>query len=172
MNIARFLALAGLLAVVTGAIGCNTVSRQEYNDLQQEYNRLGEINQGLSAELKTTNANEARLMADVLAARQDKLRRRVVFVAFSGEERGLLGSAHYVNHPPFPLENTIAMINLDMVGRLRGGKLTVGGAASGKPFHEMIERLEETRVLSDDDEATMAEAIDTSKREWRSTLTQ
>ncbi len=37
---------------------------------------------------------------------------------------------------------------------------------------EMIERLEETRVLSDDDEATMAEAIDTFKREWRSTLTE
>ncbi len=45
--------------------------------------------------------------------------RRLVFMAFSGEESGLLGSAYYTQHPLFPLTETVAMINMDMVGRLR-----------------------------------------------------
>ena len=48
-------------------------------------------------------------------------------MAFSGEEEGLLGSNHYVNHPVLPLANTVAMINMDMIGRLRDEKLTIGG---------------------------------------------
>ena len=57
-------------------------------------------------------------LARRLAARPDPLPRRVVFIAFSGEERGLLGSRHYVDDPLFPLEQTVAMVNFDMVGRL------------------------------------------------------
>jgi hypothetical protein len=45
--------------------------------------------------------------------------RRLVFMAFSGEESGLLGSYYYTQHPLFPLSETVAMINMDMVGRLR-----------------------------------------------------
>jgi Zn-dependent M28 family amino/carboxypeptidase len=45
-------------------------------------------------------------------------RRSVLFMLVSGEEKGLLGSEFYVNHPLFPLENTIANINVDMVGRV------------------------------------------------------
>lgn len=70
-------------------------------------------------------------------------RRAVVFVAFSGEEKlmglpgGLLGSRHYVSRPAVPLEKTVAMINLDMVGRL-GEKLTVFGTDSGDKFKEYL----------------------------------
>jgi hypothetical protein len=52
--------------------------------------------------------------------------RRLVFIAFSGEELGLLGSQYYVQHPIFPLATTVAMVNLDMVGRLRSGSLEPG----------------------------------------------
>ncbi len=65
-----------------------------------------------------------------LAESNSKLRRTLVFVAFSGEEVGLLGSRYYVEHPPFPLSTTRAMLNLDMVGRLRENRLTVFGAHS------------------------------------------
>lgn len=44
-------------------------------------------------------------------------RRTIVFVTFSAEEKGLLGSRYYVNNPIFPLENTIANLNIDMIGR-------------------------------------------------------
>lgn len=67
--------------------------------------------------------------------------RRVVFIAFTGEERGLLGSQHYVKNPRFPLESTVAMLNLDMVGRLRDNDLTVYGTGTSPGFDEQVERL-------------------------------
>ncbi|MBI4246496.1 MAG: M20/M25/M40 family metallo-hydrolase [Candidatus Rokubacteria bacterium] len=57
--------------------------------------------------------------------------RTLVFAAFSAEEMGLLGSAHYVRQPVIALDHTILMVNLDMVGRLRDGRLYVGGVDSG-----------------------------------------
>ena len=56
--------------------------------------------------------------------------RRIVFLAFTGEERGLLGSAEYVKEPLFPLEQTIAMFNMDMIGRLENDRLTVFGTGT------------------------------------------
>ena len=69
--------------------------------------------------------------------------RRVVFLAFTGEERGLIGSKHYVRQPLFPLESTAVMINLDMVGRLRDNELTVYGTGSGDLLDELVERANE-----------------------------
>lgn len=65
--------------------------------------------------------------------------RRVVFIAFTGEERGLIGSRHYVRNPRYPLETTIGMVNLDMVGRLRDNELTVYGTGSGDSLDAMVE---------------------------------
>ena len=66
--------------------------------------------------------------------------RTLVFIAFSGEELGLLGSAHYVRHPAFPLDKTVLMLNLDMVGRLRDDKLYVGGVDSGSTLRAVAAR--------------------------------
>jgi hypothetical protein len=72
--------------------------------------------------------------------------RRLVFIAFSGEELGLYGSVHYCKEPVFPLESTVAMVNLDMVGRLvrdPDGKdrLTVEGSGTAKSFNDLLDRL-------------------------------
>ena len=67
--------------------------------------------------------------------------RTVLFIAFSGEELGLLGSAHYVKQPVYPLSATIAMINLDMVGRLRNGRLIVYGARTAREFPALLDSL-------------------------------
>ena len=64
--------------------------------------------------------------------------RTLVFVAFSGEEMGLLGSAHYVRQPPVALDKTAVMLNLDMVGRLRDGKAYVGGVDSGTGLRAIV----------------------------------
>ncbi len=74
-------------------------------------------------------------------ARQPKQRRGILFVTFAGEEYGLLGSSFYVNHPPLPLAKTVAMINMDMIGRMRDNKLYVGGMHSGTGFQELVEDL-------------------------------
>lgn len=67
--------------------------------------------------------------------------RTVVFIAFGGEELGLLGSAHYVQEPIYPLAGTLAMVNLDMVGRLRNGRLIVYGARTAKEFPALLDSL-------------------------------
>ena len=54
----------------------------------------------------------------------------MLFLAFSGEEMGLLGSQHYVENPTVKLGNAIAMINMDMVGRMNNGRLMIFGVAT------------------------------------------
>lgn len=70
--------------------------------------------------------------------------RTVVFVAFAGEELGLLGSSYYVKHPVVPLARSIAMVNLDMVGRLRNNHLIVYGTATAKEFPGLLDSLDRT----------------------------
>ena len=66
-------------------------------------------------------------------------RRTLVFMTFSGEEEGLIGSNYYVNHPLVPLANTVAMINMDMIGRMKNKTLTVGGIGTAEEWRSMIE---------------------------------
>lgn len=73
--------------------------------------------------------------------------RTVVFIAFSGEEAGLLGSDYYVKNPVFPLSRTFAMVNLDMVGRLREGRLLVYGSATAAEFPGLLDSLNATTGL-------------------------
>lgn len=68
-------------------------------------------------------------------------RRTVVFAAFGGEEEGLLGSHFYVNRQPaVPLAQTVAMFNMDMVGRMKEDKLIVGGAGTAAEWRQLLER--------------------------------
>lgn len=80
-------------------------------------------------------------VAQMLASRPEPLRRTVVFIAFTGEESGLVGSSHYVQNPLRPLDRTVAMLNLDMVGRLRDDKLMVNGSGTAKSFDALLDRL-------------------------------
>ncbi len=82
-------------------------------------------------------------IARQVTARATSPRRRIVFIAFSAEEVGLVGSAYYVRHPLFSLKNTMAMVNLDMVGRLRNERLTVSGVGTATELSEMVSRLAE-----------------------------
>jgi hypothetical protein len=72
---------------------------------------------------------------------QPKRKRGVLFLAFAGEELGLLGSSFYVNHPKLPLGQAVTMINLDMIGRIRDEKVFVGGIATGSNFKSLFDDL-------------------------------
>ena len=67
--------------------------------------------------------------------------RRIVFIAFTGEELGLLGSARYCKNPVYPLENTIAMLNMDMVGRLKDDKLLVYGTGTSPRWEPELNKM-------------------------------
>ncbi len=68
-------------------------------------------------------------------------RRGLLFLAFAAEEIGLVGSSYYVSNPRLPLSNAVAMINLDMIGRIREGKVYIGGVWTGASFKPIIESL-------------------------------
>jgi hypothetical protein len=80
-----------------------------------------------------------------LAARKEKLPRRIVFIAFTAEELGLIGSARYVSEPVFPIEKTIAMYNMDMVGRLTDNRLTVFGVGTSPKFKDEVTKFSASR---------------------------
>jgi hypothetical protein len=86
-------------------------------------------------------------LARRFAAVTNRQGRRLVFMTFSGEELGLLGSAYYCNNPIFDLKSTAAMYNLDMVGRLNpdpntgNAKLLTQGHGTAAPFKELIDGL-------------------------------
>jgi Peptidase family M28/PDZ domain/PA domain len=108
-------------------------------------NSTGQIHHGADDNASGTAAIIEMAKAAV-GARKD-FRRSLLFITFAGEEHGLLGSSHYVNHPPVPLANTIAMINLDMVGRA-GGRILVDGLASAPSIDEDLKAAEATSPLN------------------------
>jgi hypothetical protein len=74
-------------------------------------------------------------------SKQPKQKRGILFLNFAGEEMGLLGSAWYVAHPELPLEKAVAMINMDMIGRIRDGKVYIGGTATGSGLRPLLEKV-------------------------------
>src|ERR1700693_5099200 len=74
-------------------------------------------------------------------SREPKHARGILFLTFAGEELGLLGSSYYVNHPALPLKDDIAMINMDMIGRIRDLKVYLGGVGTGTTFAPLLAEL-------------------------------
>ncbi len=98
--------------------------------------RSGEIHHG--ADDNASGTAGVLELARIFSSQRPKLKRTLVFIAFSGEEEGLLGSNYYVNHPLWPLDKTVAMINMDMIGRMKDRKLIVGGVGTAKEWRQLL----------------------------------
>jgi len=107
-------------------------------------NRQGEIHNG-------ADDNASGTAAVVELARRiasgPKPQHRMVFICFSGEERGLTGSNYYVKHPVVPLEETIAMINFDMIGNLRNNVVEVNGVGTAQEFRDIAIKADESTPI-------------------------
>ena len=80
-------------------------------------------------------------LAEKFSAVKDKLKRSMIFVTFSAEELGLLGSTYFVNNSPVDLDNIAAMLNMDMIGRLNAEKtLNVIGAGTSSIWKDILEK--------------------------------
>jgi aminopeptidase YwaD len=77
-------------------------------------------------------------LAEAFGSRRNELKRSMLFISFTGEEEGLLGSGYYVKNPTIPLERTVAMINMDMIGRLNKRKLIVYGTGTSREFDSLL----------------------------------
>jgi hypothetical protein len=78
-------------------------------------------------------------LARLLAPLRGQLQRGILFSSFAGEELGLLGSAAWVKHPTLPLDKAAAMLNMDMIGRIQGQKVYIGGVGTGSTFKTILE---------------------------------
>jgi Peptidase family M28/PDZ domain len=150
---------AAVLAGIGGVVGKNVIGvlpgrdpnlRNEIVIVGAHYDHLG---QGLFGSLDPDSTGQVHNGADDNASGSSALihiarklhqsppARTVVFIAFSGEEAGLLGSDYYVKNPIFPLARTYAMVNMDMVGRLRNDRLLVYGVATARELAGILDSL-------------------------------
>jgi Zn-dependent M28 family amino/carboxypeptidase len=118
-----------IVAVLHGSIGEAVVIGAHYDHLGADGNKVY-----CGADDNASGSAVVLEMARRFAKKRTK--RTIILVAFSGEEMGVLGSRHYVNNPA-SLDPTVAMINMDMVGRLRDN-LIVFGADTGNRFKEYL----------------------------------
>lgn len=131
--------------------GTDPAVRNEYIVVGGHFDHLGTGGRGSSSLRPDTldvhngaddNASGVAVMLELAGAfslGQEAPRRSMIFVAFGGEEMGLLGSKYFVSHAPVDLTRIVAMINLDMVGRLDTAKgLQVGGAGTSLEADSLI----------------------------------
>jgi len=119
--------------------------------------REGEIHHG--ADDNASGVAGMLELARFFKSQELRPRRTIVFMAFSGEEEGLLGSNYYVNHPILPLANTVAMINMDMIGRMKDNKLIVGGVGTAREWKDLVARWNTGSVFKPTDASNSPEAI-------------
>jgi hypothetical protein len=132
--------------VVAMVRGSDSLAASEYVVVGAHYDHLGlggagSLDQGEGRIHNGADDNASGTAALIEVARavsRARPARTVVFMAFTGEERGLLGSRFFVAQPTIPLERSVAMINLDMVGRLEDRPLIVNGTATAAEWPELI----------------------------------
>lgn len=78
-------------------------------------------------------------LARLLAPMKGQLQRGILFASFAGEELGLLGSAAWVKEPTMPLDKAVAMLNMDMIGRIKDDKVYIGGVGTGSTFKPLLD---------------------------------
>ncbi len=98
---------------------------------------VGEVHPGADDNASGTAGVIA--LAEAIAAR-GKQRRGTLFMAFAGEEIGLLGSKYWTEHPTKPLKDAVAMLNMDMIGRVDSNKVYVGGAGTAEVFQQLLDQ--------------------------------
>lgn len=134
--------------VVAVLPGSDAKLRHEYVIIGAHFDHLGRGTEGAldpdagDAIRNGADDNASGTAAVLELARQLSRRppaRTVVFALFSGEELGLLGSSHFVSQPIMPLDRAAAMVNFDMVGRLRDDKLIVYGVETADEMRGIVQ---------------------------------
>ena len=79
-------------------------------------------------------------LARILAPLKGQFQRGILFMSFAGEELGLLGSAAWVKDPTKPLDKAVAMLNMDMIGRIKDNKIYIGGVGTGSTLQKVLDQ--------------------------------
>jgi len=167
----------GLRNVLVKAPGTDPALRREWIVVGAHYDHVGlgsrrnsrggvgQIHNG--ADDNASGAAALLELAEALTLVSQGTRRSVLIIFFDGEEQGMLGSKHWIRHPTAPLADVAAMINLDMIGRLRNDELTVIGTRTSPGFRRRACEVNEAvgltlkfpwRIRGQSDQVTFAEA--------------
>jgi hypothetical protein len=135
--------------------GSDPVLRNQYVILSAHYDHVGRNRNGVIFPGANDNASGTASVMEIAAAlaeRAERPKRSILFIAFYGEEKGLLGSHYYVEHPLVPLKDTVAEINLEQLGRTdeQMGREMAAFAMTGTSFSDL------TAMIQD---AVMAEGV-------------
>ncbi|HEU4990578.1 MAG TPA: M28 family peptidase [Gemmatimonadaceae bacterium] len=134
--------------VVAMLAGTDSVLRNQWIVIGAHFDHLGRSTEGaLDPEAGDAIRNGADDNASGTAAVMElarifaaaPTRRSLMFVNFSAEEEGLLGSAYFVEHAPVSLDSIDAMVNFDMVGRLKNDRLIIYGVATASEFPALLD---------------------------------
>lgn len=79
-------------------------------------------------------------LARILTPLKGQLQRGILFMSFAGEELGLLGSAAWVKNPTRPLDKAVAMLNMDMIGRIKDNQIYIGGVGTGSTLQKVLDQ--------------------------------
>ncbi|HEX6629473.1 MAG TPA: M28 family peptidase [Gemmatimonadaceae bacterium] len=143
--------------VVAVIPGTDPALRGQYVVLGAHFDHLGRSTEGAldpqagSAIRNGADDNASGTAAVLELARRFALRparRSLIVVAFSGEELGILGSQHFVTEPPVPLDSVQAMLNFDMVGRLRDDRLIVYGLGTAAELPALVDSVNVAPALA------------------------
>jgi Zn-dependent M28 family amino/carboxypeptidase len=152
---------ADAMNVVAMLPGTDPVLKKEFMVIGGHFDHLGMGGPGSGSRMPDTNAvhngadDNASGAAGVIALAKSiakskiKMKRSIIFVAFSGEEMGLLGSKNFTRHPPVELSKIKTMFNLDMIGRLKSdtGTLVISGTGTSTEGEDILTRHSKNRIF-------------------------
>ena len=140
--------------------GEDSLLKKEYIIIGAHYDHLGMGGKNSSSRTPDTlavhhgaddNASGTAMLIELagkFSGTKGSHKRSILFTAFTGEEKGLLGSKYFADNPPVDLSKVNVMINLDMVGRLKDTKaIQVGGTGTAAGLQERSAALIDTNLL-------------------------
>jgi hypothetical protein len=118
-----------------------------YGNYRNSYGPIGRIHNG--ADDNASGVAALLEVAEAVSLLPKKPRRSILFAFWDGEEKGLLGSKYWIDHPTMPLDKLRLAVNVDMIGRLRKSRLEVYGARTGVGLRRLVSRQNEPELLLD-----------------------
>jgi hypothetical protein len=135
--------------IAAKVVGSDPELKKEVVIVGAHYDHEGKDNRGQVYPGADDNASGTAAVMELAKAFRNlkqKPKRTILFILFTAEERGLLGSRYYVKKPIFPLEKTLAMVNLDMLGRNDVEQMAVIGKYQFPKLFDIIESINKNTV--------------------------
>jgi hypothetical protein len=126
--------------------GSDPELKKEYLVIGGHYDHVGVNNDSIYNGADDNASGTAGVLEIAEAFAQSKIRpkRSILFMTFAGEEKGLFGSRYYSENPILPLENLVAMLNMDMISRNDSNEVAIIGAPTSSDLKQINEKANES----------------------------